>query len=181
MWRVFDHDTPSNLENILEDEGFEKIDSVTLVVLTIDDYEPEKTELDVRELSEASQLQDFISVTESAFAEPSKVDIEHHARLLAYPNFKYYVAYSDNRPVASARFEIPDQSRFGLFFGGCVVPEYRGKGFYKALVNARFTEAKKMGLKYISTEARVSSRPILEKLGFKALAYGRTWELIPSS
>ncbi len=35
MWRVFDHDGPSNLENCLRNEGLKIIDSVTLMALLI--------------------------------------------------------------------------------------------------------------------------------------------------
>lgn len=181
MWRVFDHDLPVNLENLLQDAGLKIAEIVTLMALAIDENEPEETDLDIRELTEATQLHDFLTVTEAAFGEPSPVDFTHHAKLLTYPNFKYYVAYDDDIPVATARFEIADNSRFGLFFGGCVIPEYRGKDFYKALVSSRYTEAKRLGLKYLTTEARESSRPILEKLGFKPLAKGRTWELISNT
>ncbi|MBN4053685.1 GNAT family N-acetyltransferase [Haliea sp. AH-315-K21] len=177
MWRVFEHDTPPNLESALEYEGLKKFDSVTLMTLAIDDSKFEKTDLDIRELKESSELHDFLAVVETAFGEPDPFGFEYHDKLLAVPNFKYYVGYSDNTPVAAARFEIPIKSRFGLLFGGCVIPSYRGKGFYKALISARYTDAKKMGLKYISTEARETSRPILEKLGFRPLAKGRTWEL----
>jgi len=122
MWRFFDHDKPSNLEKTLKDEGLKIVDSVTLMVLAVDDSKYEVCEHDIREIKEYSELYDFLSVTEAAFGEPSPNDFEHLSSLLSVSNFKYYVGYSNNVPVAAARFEIPIKSRFGLLFGGCVVP-----------------------------------------------------------
>jgi hypothetical protein len=45
------------------------------------------------------------------------------------------------------------------------------------LVHARAEEAGRQGLRYLSTEARETSRPILERLGFTAAAREVTWVL----
>ena len=185
IWRVFDHDKPANLETVLKAEGFEYADSVTLVALPLAETDTqarfESDKHDVRELAKPAELHDFLAVTETAFGEPSPNDYAYLYSLLPVPNFKFYVAYQDNKPVAAARFIIPDETRFGLLFGGCVIPACRGKGIYKALVNSRARLAKQMGLEYLVTEARESSRPILESMGFKPLVKGRTWNLYPTT
>lgn len=181
IWRVFDHDRPENLEAVLKQKGFTYGDSVTLVVLPLNEAEVESSGHDIRELKEPAEITDFMSVTEAAFGEPSPNDYEHFCSLLPVPNFRFYVGYNNNIPVAAARFIVPEETRFGLLFGGCVLPSSRGKGFYRDLVNTRIKEAKALGLEYLTTEARETSRPILEKLGFRPLAKGRTWNFFPDA
>lgn len=181
MWRIFDHDKPKNLGIYLEREGFKIFDSVTLMVLQMQGYAIADIEEDIREIKDKNGLQDFLTVSKKSFGHASPQDIESHQKLIQYPNFKYYVAYSRNTPIAAARFEVPDNSQFGLLFGGCVIPEYREKGYYRALVNARLKAAKSLGLKYISTEARETSKAKLEHMGFTPLVKGKTWHYIPNN
>ena len=167
MWRVFDHDKPENLEINLEREGFKYIDSLTLMVLQVQGYTIAGVEEDIREISDKNGLQDFLAVSKKSFGHANPLDLESHLKLIQYPNFKYYVGYSRNSPVAAARLEVPVNSQFGLLFGGCVIPEYREKGYYKALLNARLKAA-----------ARKTSRPILEHVGFTPLVKGKTWHYV---
>jgi hypothetical protein len=55
----------------------------------------------------------------------------------------------------------------------------RRMGIYRALVVERAREAKRRGLRYLSTEAREISKPILQNLGFVAAAREVTWVLNP--
>jgi GNAT superfamily N-acetyltransferase len=62
-------------------------------------------------------------------------------------------------------------------YGGGTDPAWRGRGVYRALVAARSAEAKARGYRYLFVDARETSRPILERLGFEALATVRGWTL----
>ncbi|HTX49603.1 MAG TPA: GNAT family N-acetyltransferase, partial [Caulobacteraceae bacterium] len=57
------------------------------------------------------------------------------------------------------------------------VPDYRGRGAYRALVAARADEARRRGHRFLTVDARETSRPILERLGFQPLATVRGWTL----
>ncbi len=183
MWRVYEHDRPENLETCLHSEGMEKIDSVTLMVIPLKRFQGltiAAPTLDVVKLgggNVAKGVEDFLTVTEIAFGQPSPHDKAYHEAILAFDNFNYYVAYRNQTPVAAARFEYPDNSRFGFLFGACVIPEYRHQGVYRFLVNLRLQQAKSLGLEYIVIDAKESSRPILERMGFITLAKGSTWTL----
>jgi GNAT superfamily N-acetyltransferase len=50
--------------------------------------------------------------------------------------------------------------------GGCVLPEARGRGVYRALVHARWHAAVERGTPALTVQAGRMSRPILERLGF---------------
>jgi GNAT superfamily N-acetyltransferase len=96
---------------------------------------------------------------------------------LADPAFALYVAYADGRPVASARAEFPPGRSFAGLWGGGTISEYRGRGIYRALVQARAEEARRRGYRYLRVDARDTSRPILERLGFIALTPIIEWRL----
>lgn len=183
MWRVYEHDHPANLEACLQNEGMEEIDTVTLMVLPLERFQELKSPgptLDIVRLkgeNGAKGIDDFLTVTEIAFGQPSPHDKAYHEATMAFKNFNYYVAYRDQTAVAAARFEFPDNSRFGFLYGACVIPEYRYQGIYQSLVNLRLHQAKSLGLEYIAIDAKESSRPILERMGFIPLTKGRTWYL----
>jgi GNAT superfamily N-acetyltransferase len=85
----------------------------------------------------------------------------------------------DGEPVASARLEMSPTWSFGLLQGGGVAPEYRGRGLYRALTAARVAAARARGLSYLVSDARETSRPILERLGFTPAARAALWVLQP--
>jgi predicted GNAT family acetyltransferase len=78
-----------------------------------------------------------------------------------------YLARVDARPVAFAR------SAFGAdgvaLLGGGTLEAERGKGYYTALVHARWRDAVERGTPLLCTQAGKMSRPILEGLGFTQL------------
>jgi hypothetical protein len=61
-----------------------------------------------------------------------------------------------------------------------VAPSYRRMGIYRALVVERAREAGRRDLRYLSTEARETSKPILQNLGFVSAGKEVTWMLNPS-
>ena len=57
-----------------------------------------------------------------------------------------------------------------LLLGGAVLPEARGRGCYRALVQARWEDAVARGTPALVVQAGEMSRPILERLGFQQVA-----------
>jgi GNAT superfamily N-acetyltransferase len=53
-----------------------------------------------------------------------------------------------------------------LFGGGAVLPPFRGRGVYRALVASRWRAAVEMGRPAVTVHAGAMSRPILERCGF---------------
>ena len=79
-----------------------------------------------------------------------------------------YLAFVDGRPVASALAVAGDAGL--LMIGGGTLPDARGRGAYRALVRARWDDAVDRGTPALVTQAGAMSRPILERLGFVAVA-----------
>jgi hypothetical protein len=54
-----------------------------------------------------------------------------------------------------------------LLYGGATLPRARGRGAYRALLQARWEEAERNGTPALITQGGSMSRPILERLGFE--------------
>ena len=147
------------------------------MVLPLEDDIPTETECDIRRVKSPAALKDYLSVAAAAFGSVDAWQLGYFSKLLSEPHFALFVGYADDEPVVSGRLEISLDTSFGLLFGGGVSPAYRGKGFYRALVAVRASTARERGSKYLCTEARETSLPILKKLGFGPLAKETTWLL----
>jgi GNAT superfamily N-acetyltransferase len=51
-----------------------------------------------------------------------------------------------------------------------VLPEFRGQGFYLALLAPRIEEAAARGYRFVTIDAGPMSRPIVERRGFREMA-----------
>jgi hypothetical protein len=76
-----------------------------------------------------------------------------------------HLAFQGGQPVGFAfAASAPDGLLLG---GGGVLPRARGRGAYRALVAARWTEAVRLGRPALVIHAGAMSRPILERCGFE--------------
>lgn len=76
-----------------------------------------------------------------------------------------FIAYIGDRPVATANYAALPRSAY--FMGGVVLPEFRGRGVYRALLAARLQHAAAREIPLVTTQARpTTSAPILAALGF---------------
>jgi GNAT superfamily N-acetyltransferase len=65
------------------------------------------------------------------------------------------------------RFE--QGTEFATLWGGATLPEWRRRGIYRATVAHRANVAAERGFRYLEVDASDDSRPILERLGFRAV------------
>jgi len=76
-----------------------------------------------------------------------------------------YLAAVDGRDVATGSATF---AAHGVVLNaGSTLPEWRGRGAYRALVRARFDDAAAAGTPVLVTQAGAMSRPILERMGFR--------------
>ena len=178
-WKVYGHDLPVDLGRRLAAAGFEPDEPETLVVFDLaadaaGDADSGATVpgLHIRRVTDPHGLADFTAAAGAAFGRDSAWQDERRNQFgprLTDPTASFYVAYANGRAVASARAEFPPGRSFAGLWGGGTVPEYLGRGIYRALVRARAEEARRRGYRYLRVDARETSRPILERLGFVAL------------
>jgi hypothetical protein len=75
-----------------------------------------------------------------------------------------YLAYVEGEPVAFATAVFAEAA--AVLGGGATLEHARGRGAYRALVQARWADARARGLGTLVTQAGSMSRPILARLGF---------------
>jgi GNAT superfamily N-acetyltransferase len=81
---------------------------------------------------------------------------------------RLFLARDQGTPVGTAGLATFERSVY--LMGGVVLPAFRGRGVYRALVTARLRYAAERHLPYATSHARAStSAPLLERLGFETL------------
>jgi GNAT superfamily N-acetyltransferase len=90
------------------------------------------------------------------------------------------LAMAGDEPVCSARVEFGAGTEFAGLWGGGTLPQWRGRGIYRALVGYRARLAVARGYRYLQVDASPESRPILERLGFACLAQTTPYVWSPS-
>ncbi len=83
-------------------------------------------------------------------------------------DWRTFIAYVDGVPVGRASCASTAAGPLELSNAG-VLPAYRGRGIYRALVRARWEEAVRRETPILVTQAGGMSRPILERIGFKTV------------
>lgn len=181
MWRLYDHDGPPGLAACLAQAGFEPDPQGTLMFFDLagELAAPLAAGAEVRRVRTLADLDGFVRASGRAFGEEEAWQRAAFAKQLDDPDMALFIACVGGEAVASARLEMAAGNAFGQLFGGGVAPAHRRQGLYRALVAARVAEARARGLAYLSIEARDTSRPILERLGFVPAGRETTWTLRP--
>jgi GNAT superfamily N-acetyltransferase len=180
-WKVYGHDKPPDLSDLLREADYTPDPPETLMVWELNQLppvSPRPSDVTVRQVRDEASLRAAVNVSEDAFGRGegwgSSFD---RASLLDDPGFAAFVAYRAGVPVASGRLEMPPGRSFASLWGGGTAPEHRGLGIYRDLVSHRAQLARSRGYKFLTVDARESSRPILERLGFRPLDTITGWVL----
>jgi len=183
-WKLFGHDTPDDLERILAAEGFVPDEPETLLVFDLRQGTPGTPPapgIEVRRVTEERELPDVAAANLAAFGPSEPTPPEKYVTMFHDPSQTLYVAYAGGEPVASGRLDTPAGRSFAGIYGGGTAPAHRHHGVYRALVHARAELARDRGYRYLVVDARETSRPILERLGFEPLTSTRPWVLRPAA
>ena len=78
-----------------------------------------------------------------------------------------WVAEVEGRVVCAGRLTPVAGTEFAGIWGGSTLPDFRGRGIYRALVAARARSAVARGIRYIHSDCTDMSRPILERSGLR--------------
>ena len=152
-WKYYSHDGPELRERLLA-AGLVPEDEETVVVAEAASIPPPPADVELRE-----DLAAFKELAAQIFGRSYDIDAN------AVP----VVAYVDGKPVSAGRVDLDPDVEFAGLFGGVTMPEYRGRGLYRATVARRAELARKAGYRFLYVDALPTSRPILERLGFVRL------------
>jgi GNAT superfamily N-acetyltransferase len=121
----------------------------------------------VVEVSAASLL-DYTHVMAAGWGADAAALGAVHEHILEEGRHCLFVAYCDGAPAAAASYAPFERSAF--LMGGVVLADYRSRGLYRALVQARMAHARARGIPLVTSHAREqTSAPILEKMGFETV------------
>ena len=183
-WKVYDHDQPPNLRERLLAHGFQAGQPEAFMVLDLDEA-PEALLAtpahEVRKLTSPDDLEDYRAVSEQAWGREGAGHIDFVAEMLrdSPDELGVYVAYLDGTPASCARASFQRGSRFAGMWAGATVPAFRKRGLYQALVAARVQEAMQRGYSFMTIDALPTSRPIVERHGFRFVTYTHPLEWRP--
>jgi GNAT superfamily N-acetyltransferase len=149
-WKYYSHDGPELRERLLA-AGLEPEDEETVVVAEAGSIPPPPDDVELRIVTD-----EFVDLAAHVFGD--RFDLPEKAVAV--------VAVVDGKAVSGGRVDFEDGVEFAGLFGGITLPEYRGRGLYRATVAKRAELARERGYSLLYSDALPTSRPILERLGF---------------
>jgi GNAT superfamily N-acetyltransferase len=168
-WWVGWHATPSDLGERLLALGLARDDEAAVLTgMTCAAEPPAAPDVEVRRIE---TLEEQLAALEVDWEVWDHRDRERRAeterrRFDPTGTVHHFAAYADGRPVGFGR--AVDMEAGVALLGGAVLPAYRGRGVYRALVHARWEHAAARGTPLLVVQAGHMSRPVLAGLGFHA-------------
>lgn len=142
--------------------------------------------LEVRPVADRTTLVDCIGVTAAAFeTDPGPLSTERvrdELGAIQRGRVHRFVVYdsASGTPLSSGGLNTYPRQGIGFLWGGGTVPTARGRGAYRALLQARLRRAARCGCTHVAVYARVdTSDPIVARLGFTRHGTLQTWHRAP--
>nr|WP_232328507.1 GNAT family N-acetyltransferase [Kibdelosporangium sp. MJ126-NF4]CEL22851.1 FIG01201438: hypothetical protein [Kibdelosporangium sp. MJ126-NF4]CTQ89991.1 FIG01201438: hypothetical protein [Kibdelosporangium sp. MJ126-NF4] len=162
-WKTRANDLPADLPDRLVAAGFRPEDKETVMVGVAAEHAGEPV------------LPDGVRIRQiESEADIRRID-DLHTRvwgvgiadmLIARGNLTILVAEADGEVVSAGWMNLVPGKEFVGLFGGSTLPDWRGRGIYRALVAARARLAVESGVRYLWVDTTDDSRRVLERLGF---------------
>jgi hypothetical protein len=175
LWWIGPSATPSDLEARLLARGATPWEDGVITVMVTEQPPPDRPEAQVRRVE---RFEEFALAREIAWEVADFTDEQADEARATLPakweerlrteNGATYLAYVDGEAVASA--EMLFLPFCGFLSGASTRPAFRGRGAFRALVRARWDEAVRRGTPALVVGAGRMSGPILERIGFRAVA-----------
>jgi GNAT superfamily N-acetyltransferase len=174
-WKLYSYDQPADLAQRLLDSGFVAEDPESMMLAEVASVPrvaglPDGVRL--QRVTDPAGVDLLIALHERVFGDDeSGLRQSLLAQLRDAPEVTVMVlAMAGDEPVSAGRIEFVTGSEFAGLWGGGTLPQWRGRGIYRALVAYRAALAAEAGYRYLLVDASPDSRPILERLGFSCLA-----------
>jgi GNAT superfamily N-acetyltransferase len=171
-WKTYAHDEPADLTDRLRTAGFVPEEPETLVIglareLAAEPAPPPDGVL-LRQVDSPADIRRIMDMQNAVWGRDwNWLGDELIARIAADPDeLVVLVAEAGDRIVSAAWIAFVAGTEFAGLWGGTTVPEWRGRGIYRALVAERARHAVARGVSYLQVDASQDSLPILRRLGF---------------
>lgn len=190
-WWVTDATRPAGTERALRESGFTPAETVDVLAWELGDAAaPRLPRLDVPDDVTVEPVVDETGVRLAAAIDADVFDwspsteaqirdsvrrVEDAVRTGRWNVFQY-VARVDGVPAGAAGCTLAGE--VALLWGGGVYEAYRGRGVYRALLDARMRRAHELGATLALVKGRVgTSGPILRRAGFTGYGQERCYQL----
>ena len=174
-WQL-DEANRSELEPVLLAHGMQPDGEVTILEFAADIEEPPVPGLELADgMVDLESFRRHHATVAAGFRDSDLPLVEgdmrdRYAAALA-TDVRQVTALVFGEPAGGGSLHVePDGATLG---GAAVLPRFRGRGIYRALVAERVRLAAELGAPLVIINARQTSRPILERLGFEPI--GRWW------
>jgi GNAT superfamily N-acetyltransferase len=187
-WKLHSYDRPQDLPRRLRSAGFVPEDEETVVIASVDDVAgqpllPEGVSL--REVTDRNDLDRIAAFEQDAWGDGEDrgwLAESLEAERTADPRgLRIVVAEAGGLIVCAGWVRFEHGTDFATLWGGSTLPEWRGRGIYRAIVAYRASLAAQRGFRFIEVDASSASRPILERLGFIAVTTTTPYVWSPST
>lgn len=168
-WEVGSEATPPGLvERLLALGLVPDADPLAIGLVLTDEPGEARAGIETRQATTPDDFSAHARIAAAAFGgEVGEGTDRWAAEMAASGGGAVWLAFLDGRPVATA---TSSYTPWGVVLNaGSTLPEARGRGAYRALVHARWEDAVARGTPALVTQAGRMSRPILERLGFRAV------------
>ena len=170
-WKLCGHDLPADLPDRLRAAGFEPEERETVVIAPIAGLDLDSPPPDGVAIREVTELVDFERIGRMEEAvwggdEGAWMHAVYEERSADPEALRVFAAEAAGEVVSAGWIRFLRGTEFGTLWGGSTLPEWRGRGIYRALVAHRARLAAGRGCRYLEVDASDDSRPILERLGF---------------
>jgi GNAT superfamily N-acetyltransferase len=171
-WKTWGYDEPPDLGTRLRGAGFVPEPTETVLIgpteqMASEPVLPEGVVL--RQVTSEADMRRIGAMQSAVWGEDwSPQAAELAAAVAATPDLVLvWTAEADGEVVSSGRLDIRPGSDFAGLWGGSTLPQWRGRGIYRALVARRAQAAAARGVRYLQVDATDASAPILRRLGFR--------------
>ncbi|HSC90317.1 MAG TPA: GNAT family N-acetyltransferase [Gaiellaceae bacterium] len=175
-WKLHGHDRPPDLPERLRTAGFVPEDEETVVIAPVGAlaHPPEVPRgVSLREVTARRDLDRIAALERAAWGRGEDggwLAESLEAERSADPEgLSIVVAEARAEVVCAGWVRFERGTDFATLWGGATLPEWRGRGIYRATVAYRANLAAGRGFRFLEVDASDDSRPILERLGFTAV------------
>jgi GNAT superfamily N-acetyltransferase len=179
-WKSRGHDEPADLGERLVAHGLvaEPVETVmvgeaSLLAVDVPLADTPEGPVVVRRIEPGpdavSDLTRILEAQESVFGGGRGPSVSSALRELTSGASEFWIAEVGDRVVCGGRLTPVEGTDFAGIWGGSTLPEFRGRGIYRALVAARARSAVARGIRLVHSDCTDMSRPILERSGLRAI------------
>lgn len=179
-WKSRGHDLPADLGARLVAHGLEAepvetvmIGEAALLAVDVPLADTAEGAVVVRRIGEGGDVVDDLTrmsaAQESVFGGGRGPSLASSLAEVESGDSEYWIAEVGHRVVCGGRLTPVVGTEFAGIWGGSTLPEFRGRGIYRALVAARARSAMERGVRLIHSDCTDMSRPILERSGLRAV------------